>query len=140
MDYTDFTLIGCLIVAVCFGIGESRKGLNGRCRTVDECKPIGYFCGRNETCQCRSGYRPDEKWTKCTGYVGSKCIYDHHCIEGAYCAGIDGRATCKCQEDEDYFLSDDGQTCISGAVSTHHQRVLYPITLGYLLLRFYLNT
>ncbi|KAF7274695.1 hypothetical protein GWI33_012632 [Rhynchophorus ferrugineus] len=113
-DFMLFIFLCILSLNVVFT--EGRQDLNGPCRTVTECKTVVYYCARNATCQCLPGYIPNDKFTKCLGLVGSKCIYDSQCIEGAYCTSQERRELCRCREEDDYFVSEDGQTCTSAAV------------------------
>ncbi|KAH1022525.1 hypothetical protein HUJ04_011915 [Dendroctonus ponderosae] len=44
--------------------------------------------------------------------VGSRCIYDSHCIEGAYCTGREGWEVCKCREEDNFIPSEDLMSCV----------------------------
>lgn len=139
-DYAPFAVLFmvCGITTLVFAHG--RQELNGHCQIVNECKQIGYYCARNRTCQCRPGYVPDENWSKCIGFVGSKCLYDDNCILGAYCRGPEGAETCKCREQDDFYLSEDGQTCTSSSLPISHKKLSVSSLLILTCISLYLNT
>ncbi|KAL1500901.1 hypothetical protein ABEB36_006320 [Hypothenemus hampei] len=113
MEGIDLMVFIFLLIMACGTVAQRRQELNGRCLHVSECSRVGYFCSSNRTCQCGPGYTPNRHWTKCIGLVGSKCIYDSQCIEGAYCTGIEGWEVCRCRLQDDYLPSDDGLFCVS---------------------------
>lgn len=41
--------------------------LNGACRTAKDCRPFGYICKNNKTCDCSEMYRPDVYKKQCVG-------------------------------------------------------------------------
>ncbi|XP_060525045.1 fibrillin-1-like [Cylas formicarius] len=133
MDYCVFAALTFLLTAVC--AQDSRSDLNEHCLTVGDCKSIGYFCARNRTCQCRPSYIASRNGDKCVGYVGERCKYDEHCIDGAYC---DGNVRCQCKEF--YYPSEDGRTCSSSDTQTLYQRLAIPLVMFTICSNMYFNT
>ncbi|XP_066256799.1 multiple epidermal growth factor-like domains protein 10 isoform X1 [Euwallacea similis] len=119
MECTDLIILVCLLM-VCGTttlLAQQRQDLNGRCLHVSQCNRVGYFCSSNRTCQCGPGYKPNRQWTKCIGHVGSRCVYDSQCIEGAYCTGTEGWEMCRCREQDDYYPSEDNLFCINRPIA-----------------------
>ncbi|ENN79325.1 uncharacterized protein LOC109535019 isoform X2 [Dendroctonus ponderosae] len=137
-----FALVGLAIVGCCttMVLAERRQELNGDCFHVKQCYQIGYLCARNRTCQCGFGYVVNEKRTKCIGVVGSRCIYDSHCIEGAYCTGREGWEVCKCREEDNFIPSEDLMSCVDASSNVPHLPTIFLLLLPSLLTLSYLNT
>ncbi|XP_050313436.1 uncharacterized protein LOC126748328 [Anthonomus grandis grandis] len=142
MECADLMLFVCLLVTCCITLGATQKqGLNGHCTHVSECGKIGYFCSRNRTCQCFSGYTPNKAWTKCLGYIGVKCKYDSHCIEGAYCSASQNKEVCRCKEEDGLIPNEDNTACISStAHSKHKPSVSRLLFVAIYWIGLYLNT
>ncbi|XP_037910599.1 uncharacterized protein LOC119651217 [Hermetia illucens] len=77
------------------------------CYTTSDCRNFAYQCSEKNTCQCAQGYMPDEMRETCIGGIGSKCMYDSHCIPRAYCKG---QLICACKHEFPIF-SRDKWTC-----------------------------
>ncbi|KAK4882361.1 hypothetical protein RN001_005680 [Aquatica leii] len=88
--------------------------LNASCNSDKDCRYFGYLCKQN-TCQCDQWYIPDKDNKICVGGVDQKCLYDEHCIDGAYCMN---QVICKCKRDKSHIL-DQGFVCAGN--STAHQ-------------------
>ncbi|GJQ69568.1 hypothetical protein Trydic_g6664 [Trypoxylus dichotomus] len=101
--------------------------LNGACANTKDCRPFGYVCKNNKTCECGEMYKVDLYKKQCVGGVDQKCIYDEHCIEGAYCMN---QEICKCKESTPFIL-DEGMVC---ARSNIHKNDF--ISVFYLLIAF----
>ncbi|KAF5301019.1 hypothetical protein FQR65_LT09002 [Abscondita terminalis] len=91
-------LINNAIPFICGDEGEGE--LNFICNSDKECRYFGYVCKQN-TCQCDQWYIPNKESKMCVGGVDQKCLYDEHCIEGAYCMN---QVICKCKHDRSQVL------------------------------------
>ncbi|XP_017776261.1 PREDICTED: uncharacterized protein LOC108562414 [Nicrophorus vespilloides] len=94
------------------GHGSNKKlyklgEFNDKCRSTRDCRHFGYVCRDNRTCQCDFLYIPDSERKTCVGGVNQRCIYDEHCIEGAFCMN---QAICKCKDNNPIEL-EDGLVC-----------------------------
>ncbi|KAF5295306.1 hypothetical protein FQA39_LY13171 [Lamprigera yunnana] len=100
-------VIGNHIIQAQYDNGEGE--LNDSCTSERDCRSFGYMCKLN-TCQCEQWYIPDKDKKMCVGGVDRKCLYDEHCIDGAYCMN---QIVCKCKRNRPLPL-DQGFIC-SGA-------------------------
>ncbi|KAK9758760.1 hypothetical protein QE152_g632 [Popillia japonica] len=113
MTYPPLILVFCMLAEQSLSQDYSLQflqtynELNGACRTAKDCRPFGYICKNNKTCDCSEMYRPDVYKKQCVGGVEQKCTYDEHCIEGAYCMN---QEICKCKELTPFIL-EEGMVC-----------------------------
>ncbi|XP_023022413.2 uncharacterized protein isoform X1 [Leptinotarsa decemlineata] len=96
MEYNllSVTFFMAITTACVFAAGD----LNDPCQLVEQCNNFGnyhgYYCGQNRTCQCMMNYVPNKHRDKCVGIIDQRCVYDEHCIEGAFCLN---QNSCKCK-------------------------------------------
>lgn len=104
------------------------------CSNKYDCGEFGYICGHNQTCGCDRFYVLNSYGDKCVGGacicqffinirhervagVGQRCIYDEHCIEGAFC-----QYQVKCECKNDLYPSENGLVCSSNSTKVTGSR------------------
>ncbi|XP_071050829.1 uncharacterized protein [Onthophagus taurus] len=109
---------------------QAYSSYNEHCISNKDCRPFGYICKNNKTCDCDRMYSLDVYKTQCVGGVDQKCIYDEHCIIGAFCMN---QAICKCKETTPVIL-ENGMVCAKSNKMKNCEKswVLLPFIIAFL--------